>query len=125
MVPVRLFLVEDDAALRDLTARGLREYGFHVETAADGAEALLRLGRGERYDVLVVDDRMPRLTGRELLRRLRADGVTTTAIVYSGDLLLAEDECQAHGIDALVRKPARIEELSGAIRRALAVRAAR
>jgi DNA-binding response OmpR family regulator len=120
MLPVRVLLIEDDAPLRELTALGLRALGFHVVGAADAFDALVKLRAQGPYDALVVDDNMPGLSGRQLLRKLRSDGVTTPAIMYSGSLTLSEAECRKQGIYRVVQKPARLDDLAAVIRHMLA-----
>lgn len=69
-VPRRVLLVDDSAFFLGLVGPALRAAGFEVSTAGDGAEALDRLERGERYDVIVSDIDMPRVDGFELARRV-------------------------------------------------------
>jgi len=79
----RVLVAEDEAlaamALEDL----LLEAGFDVLLAADGQEALETAGR-ERFDLLLTDLRMPRLDGRELIRRLRAMRPDLPVVVMTG-----------------------------------------
>jgi two-component system, chemotaxis family, sensor kinase CheA len=65
-----VLLVDDSAFFLGLVGPALRAAGFDVATAGDGAEALDRLERGERYDVIVSDIDMPRVDGFELARRV-------------------------------------------------------
>lgn len=65
-------VVDDDPTNRILLRRGLEREGLTVELAADGAEALDRLGDG-CYDIVLLDILMPRVDGYEVLTRMRAD----------------------------------------------------
>jgi len=67
---VRILLADDDAALRRVLQFKLQQKGYDVTVAVDGAEALERLKEGA-FDLLLSDMRMPRLTGIELLDRVR------------------------------------------------------
>ena len=58
----RILLVEDDPSIREVTAIGLRNAGFEVETASDGREGLDRFER-EPFDLVLLDLMMPRLDG--------------------------------------------------------------
>ncbi len=79
-----ILVVDDDAVIRELLTRILRRAGYRVSCAADGEagwEALCT----ENFDALITDQEMPRLTGLNLLRRMRAGTLTTIpAILISG-----------------------------------------
>ena len=70
--PRRILLAEDDRFLRRACEIALGQRGFSVTTVADG-EAALEAIRGERPDLLLLDMLMPRRSGLEVLRALRAD----------------------------------------------------
>jgi DNA-binding response OmpR family regulator len=78
----RLLLVEDDATLRQALAFSLTREGYEVATAADG-EAALEQGRNEALDLILLDVMLPGMSGVEVLRVLRRDGVTTPVIILS------------------------------------------
>jgi CheY-like chemotaxis protein len=67
----RILVVEDDPDIRELLAQTLSEEA-EVECAVDGQDALERLARGPAPSVILLDLRMPRLSGAEVLRRLEA-----------------------------------------------------
>jgi two-component system, cell cycle sensor histidine kinase and response regulator CckA len=70
--PVPTVLVTDDtAAVRDVVARLLAPQGYVVETAADGAEALQKIGR-RLFNLYLVDFSMPIMNGQELATAIRA-----------------------------------------------------
>jgi DNA-binding response OmpR family regulator len=81
-----VLVVEDDPAIRRLVTMVLQRNGFHVDVAADGLEAVLKLGISE-YEVIVLDLMMPNLDGftflntfaREEPERLRKVIVTSAA----------------------------------------------
>ncbi|WP_026166752.1 response regulator transcription factor [Novosphingobium nitrogenifigens] len=72
MTAKSILLVEDDPALRLLTARALRAHGYDVGTASTGAEMWVALESGA-VDLIVLDIMLPGQTGIELFRRLRRD----------------------------------------------------
>jgi CheY-like chemotaxis protein len=115
----RLLLVEDNAPLRELVCEVLRDDGFEVVTAGDGAEALDLLRRGDAFDVVVLDDEMPRLTGRQLLSLLRAEGCQMPVVFVSGSLELSREDCARLDVGPVVRKPLLLPQLADAIRMAL------
>jgi len=79
---VRALLVEDDATIAEFVTRGLREAGFAVDHAADGA-AGFDLAAVEPYDVAIVDVMLPKRDGLSLIEALRARGVTTPVLILS------------------------------------------
>ncbi|MDH6136799.1 DNA-binding response OmpR family regulator [Kitasatospora sp. MAA4] len=107
----RVLVVDDDAAIRRSLERGLRLSGFAVRSA-DGGRAALELVATEPPDVLVLDVSMPDLTGTEVCRQLRAQGVDTPVLMLSALDELADRVAglQAGADDYLV-KPFALEEL--------------
>ena len=75
---MKALIVEDDATIAEFVARGLREAGFVVDHASDGASGL-RLAASSTYDVAIVDVMLPKLEGLSLIQDLRTRGVTTPA----------------------------------------------
>ena len=78
----RLLLVEDDPTLRQALAFSLTREGYEVAAVADG-EAALDAARSERLDLVLLDVMLPGMSGVEVLRVLRRDGVTTPVIILS------------------------------------------
>ena len=70
-----ILIVDDDAAFRDGLAETIISFGHRVEEAASGQEALDRLQRGA-VDLIMMDFRMPGMTGLDVLQRLRSDPQT-------------------------------------------------
>ena len=86
----KVLIVEDDRFLRRACETSLRRRGFDVVTASDGEEAL-RLVREEPPALLLLDMLMPKVSGIELLRTLRADPATRDVRV----LILSNSSRQA------------------------------
>ena len=109
-----MLLVEDDLALRDVVARGLREQGLEVATAGDGTAALRTLGAGPQvdFDVVVLDIGLPDSDGRDVCQALRARGVEVPVL-----FLTARDQLHdvlsgfAAGGDDHLGKPFHVSEL--------------
>jgi DNA-binding NtrC family response regulator len=78
----RVLVVDDEESQRTALASMIKLWGYWVETAADGEDALAKL---ESFDahVIVTDLNMPRMTGQELLKRLRDDGDAPPVIVQT------------------------------------------
>ncbi|HEY8170841.1 MAG TPA: response regulator transcription factor [Candidatus Limnocylindria bacterium] len=78
----RLLLVEDDDTLRQALAFNLTREGYEVATVADG-EAALEAGRNDRLDLILLDVMLPGMSGVEVLRVLRGEGIGTPVIILS------------------------------------------
>jgi DNA-binding response OmpR family regulator len=79
---MRALIVEDDRAISEFVARGLREAGFAVDESADGADGLEK-ALAEPYDVAIVDLMLPRRDGLSLIDELRRRGRTTPVLILS------------------------------------------
>ena len=77
----RILIVEDDLTLRQALTYNLTREGYEVAGAADG-ESALAAARG-RFDLILLDLMLPAMSGLEVLRALRRDGVTTPVIIVS------------------------------------------
>jgi two-component system, OmpR family, copper resistance phosphate regulon response regulator CusR len=113
---MRILVIEDDASLQRLLRRGLSEEGFDVEVAADG-ECALDLARTDAYDAIVLDLMIPRISGTEVLRTLRAERRGTPILILtardaSEDKIARLDE----GADDYLTKPFVFKELVARIR---------
>jgi two-component system alkaline phosphatase synthesis response regulator PhoP len=78
----RILVVEDDRTLRQALSFNLTREGFEVTSAPDG-EAALMAARGQRLDLILLDLMLPAMSGLEVLRVLRREGVTTPVIILS------------------------------------------
>jgi DNA-binding response OmpR family regulator len=115
----RVLLVDDDATIRDHLGPFLSRSGLEVATAGDGIAALAAIA-SDRPDLVVLDVMMPGLDGREVLRRLRAEGgwlpvILLTQVGESFERAAALDE----GADDYLNKPFDPQELLARIRAVL------
>ena len=77
---MRVLVAEDDEGLGEVLARGLREQGYVVDLVPDGETAAAYL-RFYQYEVAVLDWRMPKLSGLDLVRKLRRSGMAPTPVL--------------------------------------------
>jgi DNA-binding NtrC family response regulator len=116
--PIRVLVADDERNLREVVVRELGRRGHEVDGVADGDEALARLGEGA-YDVLVLDMKMPRREGLDVLRAISGQAEAPQVIVMTGlqDVPTAVEAMKLGAYDYLT-KPAKIEELDVLIRKA-------
>ena len=79
----RILVIDDDQGVRDSMARMLRGAGYAVETAASGEDGVV-MAKGNGYDVILSDMRMPGISGLDVLRRLRDQRIDSAFIVMTG-----------------------------------------
>jgi DNA-binding response OmpR family regulator len=108
---VKVLVVEDDRTVGQFVQHGLTEQRMQVDLVPDGAEALAAASQA-LYDVIVLDLRLPGLSGVEVLRTLRDRGVTTPVLVLTAqDALESKVQSLRIGADDYVTKPFAFEEL--------------
>jgi two-component system copper resistance phosphate regulon response regulator CusR len=113
---MRLLVVEDDATLADVLRRGLREQGYAVDLAGDGARAI-ELAAVNEYDAIVLDVGLPRRSGIEVSQELRRRGMRLPIL-----MLTARDAVRDRvagldaGADDYLTKPFELEELYARLR---------
>jgi two-component system, OmpR family, alkaline phosphatase synthesis response regulator PhoP len=114
----RILVIDDDQGVRDSMARMLRGAGYTVETAATGEEGVV-LAKGNVYDVILSDMRMPGISGLDVLRRLRDQRVDAAFIVMTGfGTVDSAVEAMKLGAVDFVQKPfspAEIREVVGRV----------
>jgi two-component system response regulator AtoC len=116
--PIRVLVADDESRLRELLVRELGRKGHEVEGVGDGEAALTRL-RDAAYDVVILDMKMPRKEGIEVLRELGAFPEHPQVIVMTGfqEVATAVEAMKLGAYDYLT-KPTKIEELDVVIRKA-------
>lgn len=122
----RLLLVEDNELNREIAFEILNEYGFIVDTAENGKEAVdkVAVSKPGDYDLVLMDIQMPVMDGHEATRQIRALAdselanvpvVAMTANAFDEDRRAAE-EC---GMNGFISKPINMEEVIEALHRVL------
>ncbi|MFK7608740.1 MULTISPECIES: response regulator transcription factor [unclassified Pseudomonas] len=108
---MRLLLVEDHVPLADQLMASLSRQGYAVDWLADGRDALYQ-GKSEPYDLIILDLGLPGLSGIDLLKQWRAEGLSIPVLVLTARSSWSEriDGLKA-GADDYVTKPFHPEEL--------------
>jgi two-component system, OmpR family, response regulator len=108
---VKILVVEDDRTVGQYVLRGLQEQGFQADLVADGNEALTTASSGT-HDLIILDLRLPGMTGYEVLRTLRDRGNATPILVLTAqDAVDFKVQALRAGADDYVTKPFAFEEL--------------
>ncbi len=118
MAGQRILFVEDEEMIRKLVGTYLSRAGYQVEFAADGMDALRKIGALGNPDLVLTDVNMPNMTGLELTRRLRGHHKTARVpIIVLSALKQAEDMLAgyAEGADDYVPKPIELSILAAKI----------
>lgn len=111
-----MLVAEDDEGLRSVLERGLKENGYAVDTACDGEQALRYLDTYD-YEVAILDWRMPKVTGLEVIQRLRRRGSALPVLMLTArdtatDRVTGLDQ----GADDYLVKPFDFAELVARVR---------
>lgn len=113
---MRLLLVEDDALLGDALQAGLRDRGWSVDWVRDGASADNALA-AESFSAIVLDLGLPRMSGLDLLRRIRTRGDRTPIVILTArDAVDDRVRGLDGGADDYVVKPVALTELAARLR---------
>ena len=114
--PVLILLVEDDLVSSALVEGFLTEAGYEVVSVADGADALIEIGR-RSFDIIILDINIPTLDGLRLFEIMIQKGIETPAIFITG---VAGPEAEARSLEMgaadFMRKPLRKEVILPRIR---------
>ena len=116
----KVLVVDDDPVVRKSFDRVLSSKGYAVITAENGEEALRKL-RGEKYDIVYTDIRMPGMDGLEVAEQVRARRPWTPVVIITGyGTEAAEARAEAAGVSSFLHKPLTPEMIEGSARDALA-----
>jgi len=113
---MKILIADDDSVLRGELAGLLRDDGHDVVGASDGGEAL-RLVERESFDAALLDLRMPKASGLEVLHRLRVTRPGTAVVVITGQGTIdAAVEAMKAGATDFVEKPYEVDALRRTLR---------
>jgi len=108
---VKLLVVEDDRTVGQYVKRGLEEAQYIADWATDGSTAL-EMASNASYDLIILDLRLPGLTGLEVLRTMRDRGLAMPVLVLTAqDGVEFKVDALRSGADDYVTKPFAFEEL--------------
>jgi CheY-like chemotaxis protein len=117
----RILLIDDEAAVLDVTRGALERMGYEVTAVSSGVEALdLFSNDPDCFDLIITDMVMPRMTGVALARQILEIRLDMPVILYSGLIEeMTDEQARSIGIRGLLKKPSMVKELAAAVSRAL------
>ena len=111
----RILVVDDEPAIVDAVSYALRSEGFHTSTVGDG-ESALEAVQSEPYDLMILDLMLPRLSGVEVCRRVRAENDIPIIMLTAKDAEVERVVGLEAGADDYVTKPFSMAELVSRVR---------
>jgi CheY-like chemotaxis protein len=115
-----ILFADDESFIRELGALVLRQNGFEVLLAEDGAQAVdLYRREGRRIDVVILDLGMPNLTGEESLHQITAINPDVRVLLSSGSVDMDSSVCDRPQVRGFIAKPYRLTDLITHIQAAL------
>jgi DNA-binding response OmpR family regulator len=112
-----ILIIEDDVELALSIKKFLEIIGFSVQIVTDGKKGLLYSARN-KYDLLIIDFKLPEISGDEIIRKIRASGSEIPIIMLTGmkDTSLL-NRVLGYGADDYIEKPFSTTELEARIRK--------
>lgn len=92
---MRVLVVEDETALADAVARGLRRHGMNVDVAYDGDDGYDKASATPGYDVLVLDRDLPGMSGDDICVRVTTAGTCTRVLMLTAS---TSDDARTQGL---------------------------
>ena len=115
----RILVVESEADISLLDTEALRESGHQVDATADGLLALHKL-KTDHYDLVILEDELPTVSGRELVKVLRLEFIMIPVILVLGTALIARPNPNTWlQVQAILFKPYTVPELLMTVKQVL------
>ena len=116
--PRRILVVDDERDIREVSATVLTKFGYRVDMAEDGVAAWEAL-QAQHYDLLLTDNKMPKLSGIELIEKVRAQSIAIRIVMATGGLPTSDlDRLSDLRVSAVLEKPFTAGQLLGSLRKA-------
>jgi len=118
-LPKRILLVEDEPDVSLLNIEALRGSGYQIDTTPDGLLALHKL-KTDHYDLVIIEDELPTVAGRELVKALRLEFIMIPIILVMGTLQRDKSNPNAWPqVQAILFKPYTVLELLTTVKKVL------
>jgi DNA-binding response OmpR family regulator len=107
-----VLIVDDERLLLRTLVQAFREKGFVADSASSAEEAEERLAAGETYDLLILDHKLPGMSGLDLLERMgEARGAVRVILMTAYDSAETQDRSRRLGVSRYLRKPFDLGEI--------------
>jgi CheY-like chemotaxis protein len=124
-VALRCLVVDDEEEVGTMLGDVLETGGHRVVVLTDGAEAIARF-RAEPFDLVFTDLAMPRVSGWQVAQAIKEIAPAVPVVLVTGfGVELSAEERQTHGVDVVVVKPLKIDDVLDVVARAIQRRAQR
>ncbi|MCL1965026.1 MAG: ATP-binding protein [Firmicutes bacterium] len=111
-----VLVVDDTTANLDVAKLLLSPYGLHIDIANSGFEAIDKVKKGKRYDIVFMDHMMPKMDGIEATKYMREIGYTDPIVALTANALVGQAEIfLKNGFDAFISKPIDIRHLNAVL----------
>ena len=116
----RILIVDDDALNIKVAMRLLKPYGVAIESVKSGKECIRLLKEDTNFDLILLDQMMPEMSGTETLHHLRDENITIKAVMLTADAMIGKKELYLKaGFDDYLSKPINTEELNRVLKKFL------
>jgi DNA-binding response OmpR family regulator len=113
---VRCLVVDDDPQVRDMIRDILSNAGHQVVAATDGSDGVEKFKADGAFDLVITDLAMPKLNGLQLARVCKTLRPAVPVVMLTGwGVLLTEEELAEHGVDEVLSKPVRMDQVLSAV----------
>jgi nitrogen-specific signal transduction histidine kinase/CheY-like chemotaxis protein len=114
--PACCLVVDDDPQVREMIRDILSNVGHKVVVAVDGSDGVEKFKADSSIDLVITDLAMPKLNGLQLARVCKTLRPSVPVVMLTGwGVLLTEDELAEHGVDEVLSKPVRMDQVLGAV----------
>ena len=122
VVPARILVIDDDAMMRSVLTDILIQSGCHVDEVGSGGGGI-ELFSHDEYDMVLTDLGLDDMSGWEVAQKIKEASPDTPVVLITGwGMQLSEEENRTRGVDFVVSKPFKLEELRSVINSAMSLR---
>ncbi|MDD2494646.1 MAG: ATP-binding protein [Tissierellia bacterium] len=108
----KIFLIDDNILNLKVATRLLQKYNCEMEKASSGYECISKINAGEKFDLLLLDEMMPNMSGTETMKKLKENGYKVPIVVLTADVETnSKEKYISSGFDDYLGKPINLQEL--------------